>query len=154
MKTIKRLKSAITAVLRKGTAPEQIATALALGAVLGTFPIFGLSSLFCVLAAAALHLNQGLIQVANYAAYPLQFISASGSLALAAWFSGLSTADLAAATQAMSSDPWGILSSFKDLLGWAVMIWMAAAPLLFALLRWGARRLVRQIPMPITGEKS
>jgi hypothetical protein len=154
MKTIERLKIAITAVLRTGTAPEQIATALALGAVLGTFPIFGFSTLLCVLAAAALHLNQGLIQVANYAAYPLQFLSASASLALAAWFSGLGPADLAAATRAMRSDPWGILSSFKELLGWAVMIWMAAAPLLFALLRWGARRLVRKIPMPMRGEKS
>ena len=59
------LKSAITAMLRKGTAPEQIATALALGAVLGTFPVLRLSTLLCALAATALHLNQGLMQAAN-----------------------------------------------------------------------------------------
>jgi hypothetical protein len=154
MKTIERLTSAITAMLRKGTAPEQIATALALGGVLGTFPVLGFSTLLCVLAATALHLNQGLIQVANYAVYPLQFLSASASLALAAWVTGLGSADLAMAIEALRTDPWRILAAFKSLLGWAVMIWLAATPLLFGLLRWGARRLVRQMPMPMRGEES
>jgi hypothetical protein len=154
MKAIERLKSAITAMLRKGTAPEQIATALTLGAVLGTFPVLGLSTLLCVLAATALHLNQGLIQAANYAVYPLQIMSATGSLALAAWLSGLSPADSAVANEVIRSDPWQMLSTFKGLIGYAVMIWLATTPLLFALLHWLTRRIVLKISVPVTGRNS
>ena len=154
MKTIERLIDAISSMLRQGTAPKQISTALALGAVIGTFPVLGLSTLLCALAAAALHLNQGLIQAANYAVYPLQLMFASGSLALAAWLSGLSPADSAAALEVIRSDPWQMLSAFKGLIGYAVMIWLAASPLLFAMLHWVTRRIVLRISIPVTGRDS
>ena len=58
--------------LTQGIAPEQIARTIALGLVLGTFPILGATTLLCGVAAARLRLNQPIIQLANYFAYPVQ----------------------------------------------------------------------------------
>jgi uncharacterized protein (DUF2062 family) len=53
-------------------APETIALSVALGLVLGVFPVFGCPTILCALAAFALVLNLPAIQAVNYLAYPLQ----------------------------------------------------------------------------------
>src|SRR5258706_253132 len=58
--------------LKQGITPEKIALTIALGALLSVFPILGATTLLCSLAAFALRLNQPIIQVINYLAYPLQ----------------------------------------------------------------------------------
>jgi uncharacterized protein (DUF2062 family) len=58
--------------LTQGVSPSRLAAALALGAVLGVFPVLGTTTLLSALAAATLRLNQPAIQVSNYVAYPLQ----------------------------------------------------------------------------------
>ncbi len=68
----RRVISPIIAQLRQGTTPEKIALTIALGGTLGIFPILGTTTLLCGLAAATLRLNQPIIQLVNYFAYPLQ----------------------------------------------------------------------------------
>ncbi len=58
--------------MRQGTTPDAIALSVALGFVLGLFPLFGLPTLLCAAAAAALRLNAPAIQAVNYLVYPLQ----------------------------------------------------------------------------------
>lgn len=67
----RRLIGPIVAQLRQGITPEKIALTLALATVLGVFPILGATTLLCGIAAAALRLNQPLIQVSNYLLTPL-----------------------------------------------------------------------------------
>ncbi|MGH7618608.1 MAG: DUF2062 domain-containing protein [Gemmatimonadaceae bacterium] len=67
---IKRLRALIQRQLREGLSPDKLALAIALGVVIGVFPVFGTTTALCVLAATLLRLNQALIQAANYAAYP------------------------------------------------------------------------------------
>lgn len=58
--------------LRQGITPEKIALSIALGIVLGCFPILGAATLLCTIAGVSLGLNQPVIQIVNQAAYPLQ----------------------------------------------------------------------------------
>ena len=65
------------AVTRLGAALEDlpvetVALILALGVVLGTFPIYGCPTIFCAVAALVLRLNIPALQLVNQLASPLQ----------------------------------------------------------------------------------
>jgi uncharacterized protein (DUF2062 family) len=64
----------IVAQLRQGFTPEKIALTIAIGVVLGVFPILGATTLLCAAAGIALKLNQPIIQLVNYFVYPLQLV--------------------------------------------------------------------------------
>ena len=68
----RRVVSLIVAQLQQGITPEKIALTIALGLVLGLFPIIGSTTLLCSLAALVLRLNQPVIQLVNYLTFPLQ----------------------------------------------------------------------------------
>lgn len=68
----RRILSPILEQLRQGITPEKIALTLALGFTLGIFPILGATTALCALAALWLRLNQPVIQLVNYLAYPVQ----------------------------------------------------------------------------------
>jgi uncharacterized protein (DUF2062 family) len=55
-----------------GLSPDAVALILAVGFVLGTFPIYGCPTAFCFLAAIALRLNMPALQVVNQLTSPLQ----------------------------------------------------------------------------------
>ncbi|MCX6978447.1 MAG: DUF2062 domain-containing protein [Verrucomicrobia bacterium] len=63
----------IATQLQQGISPKKIAITIALGFTLGIFPILGSTTLLCALAAFLFHLNQPIILVTSYFAYPLQF---------------------------------------------------------------------------------
>ncbi len=60
--------------LRQGLSCEKLAFSIALGITLGTFPVLGLTTVLCMLAAFAFRLNLPVIQFANYFVYPLQIV--------------------------------------------------------------------------------
>lgn len=68
----RRVVAPIVNQLKQGITPERIALTIALGLLLSVFPIIGATTLLCGLVAFALRLNQPIIQVINYLAYPLQ----------------------------------------------------------------------------------
>jgi len=68
----RRVVTPIIHQLKQGITPEKIALTLALGLVLSVFPILGATTILCGLAGYALRLNQPIIQIINYLAYPLQ----------------------------------------------------------------------------------
>ena len=70
----RRIVDPIVSQLRQGITPEKVALTIALGMVLGVFPILGSTMLLCALAAVLLRLNQPIIQLVNYAAYPIQLL--------------------------------------------------------------------------------
>ena len=67
-----RVVTPIVNQLKQGITPEKIALTIALGALLSVFPILGATTILCGLAAFALRLNQPIIQLINYLAYPVQ----------------------------------------------------------------------------------
>ena len=51
---------------------EAIALCISVGLVLGLFPVFGVPTALCALAAVVLRLNMPALQAVNYLVYPLQ----------------------------------------------------------------------------------
>jgi uncharacterized protein (DUF2062 family) len=68
----RRVLEVALAQLRQGITPQKIALTVALGAVLGLFPILGTTTALCVLAGVLLKLNQPIMQLMNWVAAPLQ----------------------------------------------------------------------------------
>jgi uncharacterized protein (DUF2062 family) len=68
----KRIIRPIMALLKQGVTPEKISLSLALGIVLGIFPVLGSTTLLCTLAALVFKLNLPAIQIVNFMVYPLQ----------------------------------------------------------------------------------
>jgi uncharacterized protein (DUF2062 family) len=68
----RRLVRPLFDLLRRGVTPEKVALSLALGVVLGVFPVLGSTTTLCALAALAFELNLPAIQIVNYFVYPLQ----------------------------------------------------------------------------------
>lgn len=58
--------------LKEGSSPEKLALSIALGVAIGTFPLLGVPTLLCGIAAAALRLNFPVLQLVNSLMYPLQ----------------------------------------------------------------------------------
>ena len=61
----------IAAQLTQGITPEKIALTLAVGSALALFPIFGTTTLLCLLAGILLRLNQPIIQLVNALCTPV-----------------------------------------------------------------------------------
>jgi uncharacterized protein (DUF2062 family) len=59
----RRLVRPILELLRQGVTPGKIALSLALGVVLGVFPVLGSTTALCTLAAITLRLNLPAIQL-------------------------------------------------------------------------------------------
>lgn len=70
----RRVIAPILAQLRQGITPRLIALTIAAGLVLGIFPVLGTSTVLCAVFALVLRLNQPIIQLVNYLAYPLQIL--------------------------------------------------------------------------------
>jgi uncharacterized protein (DUF2062 family) len=68
----RRLVRSVLELLRQGVTPEKLALSIALGAVLGVFPVLGTTTTLCALATLILRLNLSAIQIVNYFVYPLQ----------------------------------------------------------------------------------
>lgn len=81
----RRVLEPVLALFRQGMSDETIALSIALGVVLGVFPVFGCPTIFCALAALALGLNLPAIQAVNYLAYPLQIILLAPFICLGRW---------------------------------------------------------------------
>lgn len=62
----------LLAQLRQGITPQKIALTVSVGLTLGVFPIMGTTTALCALAGVLLRLNQPIIQLVNYIAWPLQ----------------------------------------------------------------------------------
>lgn len=60
--------------LTQGLSNQKLALSLAFGITLGTFPLLGVTTILCTLAALILKLNLPVIQFANYLVYPLQIL--------------------------------------------------------------------------------
>jgi uncharacterized protein (DUF2062 family) len=69
-----KLVRPILGFLNQGVTPNKLALTVALGIIIGLLPIFGVASIICALIAFSLRLNMAAIQLAHYAAAPLQLI--------------------------------------------------------------------------------
>jgi uncharacterized protein (DUF2062 family) len=100
----------------QGLSGDSIAILLAVGFVLGTFPVYGCPTVLCLLAAVVFRLNAPALQVVNQLSSPLQ-------LALLIPFTGLGERILGSPATSHSS----ILSRFSHLTLQAIAGWFCIA---------------------------
>ena len=134
-------------MLKEGMSLKKIALCLALGTVLGIFPILGATTLLCTAAALALRLNLPAIQVVNYMVYPLQLVMLAPFYGAGNWLfkqQGLPliNTDLIGLIQ---NDFWGSMASLWDLTLYAILTWLVISPLLILLLYSASKPVIRAL---------
>jgi uncharacterized protein (DUF2062 family) len=143
----KKLLDPLARQLTQGVSPERLSLALALGLVLGMFPVLGATTALCAAAGVALRLNQPAIQVANYAAYPLQLALFVPLFRAGAWLFGAPPVafTLADVRAALARDVLGTIASYAGANLRAVAVWAIAAPLVALALRLALRPLLARL---------
>ena len=142
----RRVVAPILAQLKQGITPEKIALTLALGVVIGIFPILGATTLLCALAGLWLRLNQPVIQLVNYFVYPLQI-----ALLLPVYRAGetlfgqphLPIFSVTELMQRFQASPTQFMIDYGMVGVYGIVVWALVAPLLVAGLYFSARPLLR-----------
>jgi uncharacterized protein (DUF2062 family) len=70
----RRISDPIIAQLTQGLTPHKIALTIAIGSAIAMFPIFGTTTLICLLVGIVMRLNQPIMQAVNYACTPLHVV--------------------------------------------------------------------------------
>lgn len=142
---LRRLVDVLLAQLRQGITPDQLALSLALGIVLGLFPILGATSALCALAAFRLRLNQPAIQLVNWLCAPLQLL-----LLLPFYHAGtcfgaprLSLSVVQLVARFKGEGLLGFVADFGLVALGGIAVWLLLAPPVAALLYFLLRPLLR-----------
>ena len=151
--TLDTIKRKSAELLVQGVSPRRLALTLALGFVIGCLPLLGLPTALCALIAIAFRLNQPAIQLANYAAMPLQvalivpFIRLGGKLSQTGFgrIDGVSwMSHLAATTAGHPSTQFAMQAG--GMAGRAVLAWLLVSVPVVLLLTPALTMLLRRIP--------
>lgn len=132
----RRVVAPIVQQLRQGITPRKIALTLALGGVLGIFPILGATTLLCAIAGVWLRLNQPIIQLVNYLVYPLQvallipFYRAGERLFGA---EPVPIVDVAGLIARFGEGPWQFILDYGLVGLYGITVWLLVAPVLAVL---------------------
>ncbi len=143
----RRVRGPLVSLLAQGLTPERLALSLALGLVLGLFPIVGATTLLCLAAGFLFRLNHVALQLANHLAYPLQLPLIPAFVRLGERLAGAPhvTFDPRVLVRRFEQDTAGFLRDFgltglHGVLGWSVV-----APLLLLVLYLSLKPLVRRL---------
>ena len=91
---LKKIYEPLLAQLKQGVTTHKLAQSVAFGVVLGSFPIIGVTTSLCLLAAAMFKLNHVAIQSVNYLVYPFQIALIIPFLRMGEWLFNVSPANL------------------------------------------------------------
>jgi uncharacterized protein (DUF2062 family) len=133
---VRRIRDPILQQLTQGLSPEKIALTVSIGLCIAVNPIVGTTTVLCFLAAWALRLNQPIIQAINWSSYALQLLLIFPFIRFGEWMFAAprekrSPERLVAM---MKADPAAALTDLRTTLGHGFVAWLAAAPLLVAIL--------------------
>lgn len=144
------LNIAIGKFLKEGMSIEKIALGVSMGMVLGIFPVLGSTTILCAAAAILFRLNQLLIQLVNYAVYPLQLFLMAFFYGVGNWlfndqnsiFSGTHVVGM------IQDDMWGSLAALWDMTLFAVLLWILTGPVLAVILYVILMPVIRKLSPP------
>ena len=127
-------------LLKQGMDPSRLSLALTSGAIIGVFPILGITTVICGVVAAFFRLNHPAIQLANYIAFPMQLVLFFPFLAIGEAVTG-KTLDEISKTKLVETFNLGFLPAVEELtqyfllasLGWTLVLVPLFAILYFSL---------------------
>lgn len=114
-----------TQFLKTGLSPAKLAQSFSIGICFGIMPLPG-STLTCTIAAVALKLNFGAIQLINYMVMPLQLLLIYPFLKISAFITGI---DIIAGSgsvfiESLKADTLNVLSQVGITIGVVFIIWL------------------------------
>ena len=122
----------VRSMLKEGMSLHKISLCIALGIALGIFPVLGITTLLCALAALIFRLNLPAIQLVNYMVYPLQIVLLAPFYSIGSWIfkqeSWLVNGQNLIAL--FKNDFWGSMADLWHLTLYAIFTWAAICPLL------------------------
>jgi uncharacterized protein (DUF2062 family) len=143
---IEKVRRALLGFLASGSSSEKLALGIAVGSTCGLFPVFGTTTALAALAGVIFRVNPVVVQIANYAMYPIYFPCMLGFLV-----AGASVFRGNGAVHGMQELEIAFRAGWEPtikMLGWdllyAAIIWAVLAPLLVLLLRLVALRLIKR----------
>lgn len=121
----------IVSQLTQGITVEKIALSFAVGSLCAFFPILGVATPLCLVAGAALRLNQAIVQIINWTTAPIYFPLVFAFIQLGDFLLGTARAPLDPGLVAarLRSDPGQFLHSFGAIAGHALLGWAVLAPI-------------------------
>ena len=137
----RRVVVPIAAQLQQGISPEKIALTIALGLVLGIFPILGSTMILCGMAAISFRLNQPIIQLVNYFAYPVQLALVIPFYRAGETLFGKPHIPLSISLlfQRFGADAWQFLKDFGMIAVQGIVVWLIIAPFAATLIFYATR---------------
>ena len=134
-------------LLRQGVTPEKLALSVALGVVLGLFPMLGTTTTLCALTALVFRLNLPAIQIVNYCVYPLQIallfpLFRAGEALFGATHLPFSLPQIYAMARV---NPWGSIAALWTTTWHAIVVWCLLAPVFAAILYMMLAPLLRRV---------
>jgi uncharacterized protein (DUF2062 family) len=144
----RRIIGPVTGLLKQGITPEKIALSLALGIVLGIFPVIGATTLLCAAAAFLFKLNLPAIQLINYLVYPLQLALLLPFYRAGEWLFRaeplpISVKEILAM---MDQDLWETMLFLWDTTANAMVVWVLVAPFMVLMLYGLIRPAIVRLP--------
>lgn len=150
----RRVVDLTLAQLRQGITPQKIALTIALGFILGLFPMLGTTTALCVLVGLLLKLNQPIIQLVNWVAAPLQIPGIYLFVRAGEWLTRAPPVSFSvgALLRAFKASPLDFLRRYGATGLRGVLAWCLIAPAI-ALLLYGAslpllRRMGQRLAAP------
>jgi len=127
----RRVWRPILAQLMQGLSPERLAASFAAGVACSVFPVLGATTLLTAGVAALGRLNQPVVQLANYVAYPLQLLLLLPFIRFGEHLFGAPRLPLNASQilQAVQADPLGAIRFLWTSTWHAVVAWGLVVPL-------------------------
>lgn len=147
----RRVVLPIAAQLSQGISPEKIALTVALGVVIGIFPILGATTLICAAVAWRLKLNQPIMQLVNYLMYPPHLLLLLPFYRTGESLFGSGHVPIFSVTELVERFRAGPMQFFIDygMVGfYGVVVWCLIAPVAIAILYFGLR-----IPLRAMGRR-
>jgi uncharacterized protein (DUF2062 family) len=122
-------------LLKQGVSPSKLALCIAIGAVLGIFPIIGTTTVLCAAVALALRLNLPAIQVVNYVVYPLQILLIIPFFQAGAYMFQTEAVAVSVSEpiEMFSVDFWGSIQILGWTIGRATLVWLLISPVVVAI---------------------
>lgn len=137
--------------LAQSISPRRLALTLALGFAIGCIPVIGIPTVLCATIALALRLNLPAIQVANYAAMPLQLALIVPFMRLGRWLVPAESTRFSLPL-ALRLPALNIASNMGRMAGQALLAWLLVAIPAVALLTLTLTLMLRRIPAVAAAE--
>ncbi len=144
-----KIVTPIINLLKQGITPEKIALCIALGVMLGVFPVIGSTMILCTIASLSLKLNLPLIQIISYLVYPLQFLLLIPFVRFGEWVLGVPEFPISieALVDMIKTDIIQTIITFWDATMHAIFAWLVIAFILIPLIYFLCLPILRRVPI-------